>query len=366
MKNKARGTWGVRVLIWLCTAVLGVLFFWLLDFVVEDIEAIKGPELSQIERQYVDAKLLEKERVLKSQVADLERQISNTSEQQRLVGDSSQNLQRTINQLLELRKLSLQKDVALSDAEKNNLSLSLSHFLESQKTYQALNRSISELTAKKLRTQEDQRQIEQQIAEQKEPARREFSRLTESHRLRLAAYQLCILAPLALVAGLLLLGKRRSVYFPLFLAFGGAALLKVALVVHEYFPSRYAKYILMAVLLAVVGRFLVHLIGAVAFPKIEWLRRQYREAYERFLCGVCEYPIRTGPRKFLYWTRRTVHKVLPRGDSSSEAEPYTCPSCGTRLFEECPSCHRIRHSLLGHCEHCGTEKDVMAETGVPS
>jgi len=174
----------------------------------------------------------------------------------------------------------------------------------------------------------------------------------------LALYQLVVLVPLLLVAGYLVIRKKGSVYFALFLALGGATLIKVALVVHEYFPSRYFKYVLILALLAVVVRLLVYLIRLVAFPKIDWLVKQYREAYERFLCPVCEYPIRIGPRRFLYWTRRTVHKILPQGDTSYKIEPYTCPSCGTRLFEECPECHNVRHALLEHCAHCGAKKDL--------
>jgi predicted RNA-binding Zn-ribbon protein involved in translation (DUF1610 family) len=247
----------------------------------------------------------------------------------------------------------------LSESEKANLSASLKSFLESQKNYQSLNQAIAELTSKKLGLEDEKRQIEQQIAEQRKPAQREYQKLYEAHRLRLAVYQLAIVVPFLLAAGYLLLAKRGSIYFPLFLAFGGASLLKVALVVHEYFPSRYFKYALIVVLLGVVARLLIYCIRTVAFPKTEWLAKQYREAYERFLCPVCEYPIRTGPRKFLYWTRRTVHSVLPQGDVASAEEPYTCPSCGTAVFETCPSCQKVRHALLAHCEHCGAKKGAM-------
>ena len=337
--NASRGTWGIRQLIRLFTVVLGVLFFWLLGFLVEDIESIP-------ERQREGA------------LADLERVINNKREQQRLVGDSSQNLQRTINQLLELQRLSIQKAVSLSESEKENLSTSLKSFLESQKSYQELNQSISELTSKKLAMEEEKNQIEQQLAKQREPAQEEFQKLSEAHRLRLAFYQLAMLVPLLLVAGYLLMARRSSIYFSLFLAVGGATLLKVALVIHEYFPTRYFKYVLILVLLAVVVRLMIYFIRTIAFPKIEWLTRQYREAYERFLCPVCEYPIRTGPRKFLYWTRRTVHKILPQGTPAGVDEPYTCPSCGTTVFEPCPSCQKVRHSLLAHCEHCGAKKEL--------
>jgi predicted RNA-binding Zn-ribbon protein involved in translation (DUF1610 family) len=142
----------------------------------------------------------------------------------------------------------------------------------------------------------------------------------------------------------------------LLLAFAGATLLKVGLVIHEYFPYGFSKYVLTIALLLVVGRVLVYLIRTIAFPKLSGLLKQYREAYERFLCPVCEYPIRIGPRRFLYWTRRTVNKLVVPSEAEGKEECYTCPACGSQLFEECASCHRIRHALLPHCAHCGAEK----------
>jgi predicted RNA-binding Zn-ribbon protein involved in translation (DUF1610 family) len=199
-------------------------------------------------------------------------------------------------------------------------------------------------------------QAEQEIEEQRGPARDEFNTLSERHRLRLALLQLAILLPILVVAAVVIIRKRASIYFPLFLAFGAATLVKVALVVHEYFPSKYFKYVLIGVLLLVVARLLIYFIQTIAFPKTQWLVRQYREAYERFLCPVCEYPIRIGPRRFLFWTRRTVNKLVVPTDGGEEEEQYTCPACGSGLFEECSSCHKIRHAMLSHCSHCGSEK----------
>ena len=358
-KNAMRGTWGIRQLIRLVTVVLGILFFWLLGFLVEDIESIRGPDYAAIERQHVDSSVVARREEVGRQLADLQRAISHKQQQQQLVGDSSQNLQRTINQLLELQRLSIQKAVPLSEAERNNLSTSLKHFLDSQTSYQDLNQNLADLTAKKLSLEEENNRIEIQLAKQREPAQKEFDDLSEAHRLRLAFYQLAMLVPLLLAAAYLLLSRRGSIYFPLFLAVGGATLLKVGLVVHEYFPTQYFKYVLILILLGFVARLLVYLIRVIAFPKIDWLVRQYREAYERFLCPICEYPIRTGPRKFLYWTRRTVHKILPQGVVAAAEEPYTCPSCGTIVFEVCPACEKVRHSLLAHCEHCGAKKELQ-------
>jgi hypothetical protein len=356
MQETAQGPWGIRFLIRLFTLLLGVLAFWLLGFVVRDIESIKGPEYGETEKKHVDPALVQKAADLNKQIAGLEREIANKREEQRLVGESSQNLQRTITQLLDLQKLSIEKAVALSDEEKSNLSTSLKHFLESQRDYQELNQEIAGLTSRKQALAAEKGVVDEQVETQKKPAQKEFRGIMDAHRMRLAFYQLMVLVPLLLVAGFLLVRRRDSVYFPVLLACGGATLVKVGLVIHEYFPSRYFKYVLILILLAIVARILIHLIRIVTYPKLDWLARQYREAYERFLCPVCEYPIRTGPRRFLYWTRRTVRQVVPPACGESMEQAYTCPACGTLLYEACVACGKTRHSMLGHCEHCGAEK----------
>jgi hypothetical protein len=358
-KNIKHGAWSVRFFIRFFTVVLGVLFFWLLGFMLDDVESIKGPDYDNVEKQFVDKALVEKIGDTTAQIKNLERTIANKREQQQLVGASSENLKRTMDQLAELQRQTIQKQLAMSESDKERLSISLKQYLADQNSYQELNKDLLDLTSQKNQLAGDKQELDKQIEKQRESAREEYAKLYESHRLRLAFYQLAVLTPLLLVAGYLLLYKRGSVYYPLSLAAGGATLLKVALVMHEYFPSRYTKYVLILVLLGVTARILVHFIKIAAFPKLDWLLRQYREAYERFLCPVCEYPIRTGPRKYLYWTRRTINKTLPQNDASGKEEPYTCPACGTTLYEQCPSCHNIRHSLMEHCEHCGLRKEVQ-------
>ncbi|MCD6416108.1 MAG: hypothetical protein J7M08_05370 [Planctomycetes bacterium] len=357
-KQKPKGPWINRLATRLFTLVLAILLFWLLCFLVQDIKSIKGPQYSVIEEQHVDRSLAQRAQTLEKQIAELDRKINNRKEEQSVVGDTSQNLQRTINQLIELQRLSIQKDITLAESEQKNLGSSLDHFLESQKKYQEVNASISQLMTEKRKLADEKRAVEQRLAQQREPAQKEYRRLSKAHRLKLAGIQLLILLPLLAAGVILVIKKRGSIYSPLSLAFAGATLLKVALVIHEYFPARYIKYIFLGVLLLAVGRLLIHFIRTVAFPKARWLRKQYREAYEQFLCPVCEYPIRIGPRKFLYWTRRTINKVVMPKEQDAGEEPYTCPSCGTTLFEKCPSCQNIRHSLLPHCQHCGAEKQV--------
>ena len=242
-ENVRHGTWFTRQLIRLFTVILAVLFFWLLGFVVEDIEAIPGPTFAEIEHKYVDAKLVEQNDRLQKQIGELEQRIAGQAGQQQIVRDSSENLQRTIQQLLQLKKSSVEKSVSFSDSDAKLLTASLNEFFDSQKTYQKINQTISDLTSQKGRLGSEKSRVEEEIAKQREPAKREYDRLTETHRLRLAFYQLLILVPLLLATAYPLVKRRGGLYYPLFLAVGGATLLKVTLVVHEYFPSRYFKYI---------------------------------------------------------------------------------------------------------------------------
>jgi predicted RNA-binding Zn-ribbon protein involved in translation (DUF1610 family) len=357
MKQKPKGPWIHRFSIRLFTVILAILVFWVLGFLVRDIESIQGPQYDEIERKHVDQKLVAKQRELHAEIAKVDRHIENKRDEMQIVNDSSQNLQKTIDQLIELQKLTVQKSVSLPETEQANLSGSLAHFLESQKQYQAHNAELSRLTEQRRKLQAEKISTEKRIEQQRQPASAEFQRLSDIHDMRIAGLQLLVLIPLLAAGAFFVVRERSSIYFPLFLGYGAATLLKVSLVIHKYFPSRYFKYVLILGLLIAVARLLIYFIRVAAFPKAQWLTKQYREAYERFLCPICEYPIRTGPRKFLFWTRRTVNKIVLPQDAPKD-EPYACPACGTELFEECSNCHNIRHTLLPHCQHCNMEKTI--------
>ncbi|MBP6333020.1 hypothetical protein SDC9_47774 [bioreactor metagenome] len=360
MTAHPKGPWFQRFLINFFTVVLAVLVFWVLGFLMEDIESIEGPRYRDVEARFVDGDLVEKSKRLAEEIAATGREMDAKREEMRILSDSSSNLQSTISQLIELQKLTIQKSLSLPEAHSANLSESLAGFLESRKLYQAHSAELSGLSERKRKLESERLKLDKTIEEQREPARKEYERLAEKHNLRIAAFQLAVLLPLLAAGGYLAVRKRGSVYFPLFLAFGGAVLVKSALVIHRYFPTRYFKYFIVLGLLAAVVRILVTIIRIVAFPRAQWLTKQYREAYERFLCPVCEYPIRTGPRKYMFWTRRTVNKV-PLSGETGEEKPYTCPACGTSLFEQCGACGGLRHSLLPFCLHCGAEKKSTEE-----
>jgi VIT1/CCC1 family predicted Fe2+/Mn2+ transporter/predicted RNA-binding Zn-ribbon protein involved in translation (DUF1610 family) len=334
-----------------------VLVFWLLGFAVRDIATMPGPSYADLESKFMDQRLVEEKSRLDREIAALDRALAAKREELRLAKEKSENLQRTIQQLIELERLALQNGKEAKDVEKTKLSASLASFLSSQGGYQTLNDAILELTSRKAGTEDLRRGVEERLSEQRKAASKDYERLWKAHRMKLAFYQLALLLPLVLAAGYMYTAAREDL-LPLALAFCAATLIKTGLVVHASFPSRFFKYALILALIAVAVRGLVWLLKMERFPKREWLLRQYRAAYERFLCPVFAYPIRTGPRKYLYWTARTVRKVLVPASSAcaGEDEPYVCPSCGTSVFERCPSCGKIRHSLLDNCQHCGAKR----------
>jgi predicted RNA-binding Zn-ribbon protein involved in translation (DUF1610 family) len=171
-------------------------------------------------------------------------------------------------------------------------------------------------------------------------------------------------ASLLALAVWLFLKHRGRLYASLVYGFGLALLVKVGMVMHEHFPARYFKYVLLLVALAVVAGLLVRLLRSMAFPKPDWLLKQYRDAYEHFLCPICAHPIRRGPLKHLFWTRSSLKRLrIPDGSATAADEPYVCPACVTTLFEACPACRHIRHSLLPACEHCGQVKTTVPPAG---
>jgi predicted RNA-binding Zn-ribbon protein involved in translation (DUF1610 family) len=355
-----KGPWTHRFLIVLFTVILGLLTYWLLGFVVNDIGTWPGPSYEELEKQWLDKGLRERQEKLESSIAEIARKIDDQKQRQSLLNDSTANSQRTMNQLIEIRRLGLEKGVAPSAEEQKALAESQRLFLANQDQYQRLNEDLAKLNEELRSREQEKRDLDRELEEARKPIREEYQSQMRRHNLLMAALKLSFLTPLLVVAAVLFVKCRRSVYVWLVYALGIAVAVKVMVVMHEYFPSRYFKYVLILTSLAIAGQILVYLLRMVAFPKRQWLLKQYREAYEAFLCPVCGHPIRRGPLKYLSWTRRSIRKQVRASESGPQAEEaYTCPSCATRLYEECGSCHAIRPSLLPACDKCGSVKPEL-------
>jgi len=364
MTKKNKGPWAHRLLIGILTAAMAILCIWLLGFVGDDIGSLPGPNYESLKKQRLDPNLVEKQKSIAGKLAEVQRQIKAQNARQRLLRDSTTSSQKTMNQLLEFQRLSLQKNVKPTAEEQESMAESQRRFLANQKQYQSLNQTIVQLNEKLSQLEDTQRELEKQFKQQEVPILAQFQVLYDRHEFKVAVIKLAFLLPLLLAGVWLFLKYREGTYTPLIYAFGIAVLLKVTLVIHAHFPSRYFKYILLLTALAIVIRILVYLLRMIAFPKKEWLLRQYREAYEFFLCPTCTYPIRRGPLMYRFWNRRSIKKmqVASKEDLSEEAA-YTCPVCSTQLYENCTRCDKIRPSLLPACPHCGqVDKTAQATT----
>ncbi len=359
--NVNQGPWTHRLAVWVFATAFGVLIVWALGFILKDIGNLPGPSYDEVQAQFVDAELLRRSTEVREEIESIEREQTDLREQQTVLRDSTSESQRTMNQLLDFQRLNLQQKVTPSEAEQQALAESQQLFLANQKRYQALNQQITDLDGRLRDLREQQRTNDAELAEKRPVVNEEYKRLVRQNNLIIAAIKLGVLLPLIIAAVVLYLKLRGSTYSPMVYAFDLAVAFRVVDVMHQYFPSVLFKYILIGTCILVVARILYVLLRMVANPKLDWLLKQYRDAYERFLCPVCDYPIRRGPRKHLFWTRRTVHKLaLPAEKTDDPDGSYTCPMCSTRLFEECPSCHKTRHSLLPACSHCGDVKVIEA------
>ncbi|MCC6820669.1 MAG: hypothetical protein IT579_08070 [Verrucomicrobia subdivision 3 bacterium] len=355
-----KGPWTHRLLVYFFSVLFGILIYWLLGFFMRDIGTWPGPNYPAIENRLGDPKLTQEAATVQNQIDEIKRATDSRQQQQKVVRDSTSNSEKTLNQLLELQKLTLQQAKTPAVEAAQALAESQRLFLANQTKYQEINDQITSLNEQLDTLENRHRTLLKQIEAQRPAIEAEFGRLQTRHNFKVAAGKLAVLLPLLGLAVWLFLKQRGNLYSPLVYGFGLALLVKVGQVMHEHFPTRYFKYILILIAIAVVTRILVFLLRAMAFPKLDWLLKQYREAYEHYFCPVCNYPIRLGPRQHLFWTRSSLKKLsVPATATLSSDEPYTCPVCATALFEACPACQRVRHSLLPACTHCGDTRQIL-------
>ncbi|MBN2448863.1 MAG: hypothetical protein JXR77_00655 [Lentisphaeria bacterium] len=351
--DRPKGSRGQRVAVRFFALCLAVTIFWLLGFVISDIGAIRGPDLAGIQGRFVDASLAAEQQTVEQGLEAVRQEIQDQTKRRDLRSSGTTDLQKTLDQLLEIQRLSLERDIRIEESQARAFADSLQLFLETQREIGRLNERLSQLNEELLGLEKRARELRAEITRQQVPARQEYDRLRQRNELRKAILKLAVLIPLLAVGTLLFLKARRSSWMPLVLAFTGAVAVQVILVMHTHFPKRLFRYVLVIAAILALVRILVAFLRAMRAPRAAALARQYHEAYERFLCPVCEYPIRRGPLRFAFWTRRTARKLVPAAEAEGAEEPYTCPACGTRLFETCGSCGGVRHSLLPACMHCG-------------
>jgi hypothetical protein len=359
---RARGPWFHRALIWFFSIVLTVLIYWTLGFLIDDAGEWSPPNYQAIIQAHIPRQVEQKSTELSAQAESLRQRASRVREQQSLLRQGTDNYQRTMQQMTELEKLRLQKGEKASDEQQQAVAQAEQQFLKNQQEYQRKTEELTQLAEEEEQVRLQLVPVAERLAAARQAGQVAYQAQLERWQWRVAAIKVSLLVPLIVVAGWLFRLYRTSLYAPLVYALGLAVGAKAFRVAHEYFPALYFKYLIIGSSLIATLWLLFKLLQMLARPQTSWLLKQYREAYEAFLCPVCDFPIRRGPLKYLSWTKRTI-KRLPMPTAASGNEPevaYTCPMCATRLYEECTHCHGIRTSLLPACSHCGDVKEVVA------
>ena len=358
--KKAKGTFWMRFSILLLAVVFGILVYWSAGFLLDDIRVIRMPDRNAFFEQHIDKSLQEELEALEMRLQELEHKHNLISQQRGFIKDSSGSLKITVDNLFKLKSRDQQ---LISEAQFGQVLSTLDKVIKIQDEFKQTADRYLKTTNERFELKKQVKALKKRIEEQKQEIQRQFAEKLHKHRIKTTFVKIAFLLPMVLVCTVLLVRKRRSIYRLIYFSASVAIYIKTALVIHDNFPSRHFKYILTISMLALVGWGFAWLIRRLVKPRIDTLLKQYRQAYERFLCPVCEYPIRTGPRKYLYWTRRTVHKTALAPDQGNQDadEPYNCPGCVTSLFEKCDSCGKLCHSLLPNCQHCGNRKTITGE-----
>lgn len=351
-QRKIKGPFAQRLFIITLSIIFGILLFWLLNFITKDIRRIPGPQLADSESQFVDKELLTQQTELNQQLKSTTLDIKNQNQQQDVIKDSITSLQTTINQLLKIQDSSLAKNISFPAESRDTLSKSQTRFLEDQQKTQDINQTIAALTIEKQQLEKQIASLDKQINEQRKLAGEQYYKLRKKHQLKVASLKLAVLLPLLVIAAWFMLKKRTGTFGPLVYAAFLAIFLQVATVVHAHFPTEYFKYIALIVIIAVVLKFLIYLLKNLAAPKKDFLIKQYQQSYDKGACPICAKPIHFAPLAFV--PKKSKHAPAPQPQPTQ----YTCPSCGTNIYEKCQSCDTLRHSLLPFCKNCGNEKQT--------
>ncbi len=321
---------GVRWTIRFLAFLLAILLMTFFDFVLGDIDDMKGPRLNDYLQ--VAPQLQERHLELQLRVKTAESSVVREREIQKNLQVSLENAQSTMDQMSEIHRLRLEKSQQPTEREIGALTQAQERFLKTQESFESANAKIGTLEADLHRFRADKNSVQETIRELEKPGRESYQDAYEAFRYRTAVWKLAFIVPVFLSGSWVLARRKGSPYRPLCLAWIGAAFLQLGMVMHEHFPKDYFKYIAIAASVSIVGWFLLRLIRNVSTPSRDALHRRRREAYHGSMCPDCGYPF-----------------------PESHGATSSCSSCGVELFGPCNACGESRHRLLPFCLHCGAQ-----------
>ena len=127
-----------RVLVITLNMVLGLLLYWFLGFVMDDISQQPGPDIQRIQQKYQDPAFVNEDKQINEELQKLNNKITEQQQQQKILETSITSYRDTMNQLLDLQKVSIQKGVGVPEASQKNLQDVTDLYLNYQKQFQLL------------------------------------------------------------------------------------------------------------------------------------------------------------------------------------------------------------------------------------
>jgi predicted RNA-binding Zn-ribbon protein involved in translation (DUF1610 family) len=214
--------------------------------------------------------------------------------------------------------------------------------------------AVERLDAELLRISQAEEAEGRDEAAMTEAARGRYERALFQQELRVFGIRLLLTLPLLLIAGWLVMRKRRSQYWPLARGFVLFALFAFFVELVPYLPSYggYVRYGVGVLASLLVGLYVIRAMRqyvarrAAEEQRTESERRRalsYEEALKRMaanVCPSCERPI----------------AAMSPGATNNPAS--FCVHCGLTLYDNCTSCSARKNAFFHFCPSCGVSAEV--------
>jgi hypothetical protein len=218
-------------------------------------------------------------------------------------------------------------------------------------------RIVDSLSARLVDVQQATQSQMEAYAQLQSDAMGAFERALFWKEMRVFLIRLALTLPLLLVAGWLILRKRKSDYWPLARGFVLFALFAFFVELVPYLPSYggYVRYGVGIIATLIAGHYIIRAFRRylaqrqVAEQLSEPERRRtlgFELALKRMsthVCPACERPIATAPG----------------------ASQDFCVYCGLRLFDDCGNCGTHKNAFFQYCPKCGATTSANETAAVP-
>jgi hypothetical protein len=217
--------------------------------------------------------------------------------------------------------------------------------------------SIDRLSSARLEIEQKQGANERTMQRLQDDAFPAFEKALFWQELKVFLWRLLFTLPLLVIAGWLVIKKRKSDYWPLMRGFVLAAAFAFFVELVPYLPSYggYIRYIVGILLTGIAGHFLIKNMRAylerrqAAEVQGEDERRKlvsHEEAFKKMaanICPGCDRPVAT----------------------TGDVPANFCVHCGMTLFNDCTGCNTRKMAFFRFCMSCGVPAEAGGKSEAP-